>query len=45
MFEIIEKYKTTNSVKDFIGKNYNHKMDIIGQDPGITTKKDSVNTV
>ena len=45
MFEIIKKYKTTNSVKDFIGKNYNHKIAIIGQDPGITTKKNRVNTV
>ena len=45
MFEIIKKYKTTNSVKDFIGKNYNHKIAIIGQDPGITTKKNKVNTV
>ena len=46
MFEIIKKYKTTNSVKDFIGKNYNHKIAIIGQDPGITTKNNMlVNTV
>lgn len=45
MFEIIKKYKTTNSVKDFIGKNYNHKIAIIGQDPGITTKNNRVNTV
>jgi uracil-DNA glycosylase len=46
MFEIIKKYKTTNSVKDFIGKNYNHKIAIIGQDPGITTKNNKlVNTV
>jgi len=44
MLKIITKYKTTNSVKDFIGKNYNHKMVIIGQDPGITTKS-KVNTV
>jgi uracil-DNA glycosylase len=45
MFEIIKKHKTTNSVKDFIGKNYNHKIAIIGQDPGITTKKNRVNVV
>lgn len=46
MFEIIKKYKTTNSVKDFIGKNYNHKIAIIGQDPSITTKNNKlVNTV
>ena len=46
MFEIIKKYKTTNSVKDFIGKNYNRKMVIIGQDPSITTKNNMlVNTV
>lgn len=45
MFEIIKKYKTTNSVKDFIGKNYDRKMAIIGQDPGITTKNNRVNTV
>jgi len=45
MFEIIKKYKTTNSVKDFIGKNYNRKMAIIGQDPGITTKNNKINTV
>ncbi|MBA7530566.1 hypothetical protein ES705_22774 [subsurface metagenome] len=46
MFEIIKKYKTTNSVKDFIGKNYNHKIAIIGQDPSITTKNNRVvNTV
>ena len=41
MFEIIKKYKTTNSVKDFIGKKYNHKIAIIGQDPGITTKNNN----
>ena len=46
MFEIIKKYKTTNSVKDFTGKNYNHKIAIIGQDPSITTKNNKlVNTV
>ena len=46
MFEIIKKYKTTNTVKDFVGKNYNHKVAIIGQDPGITTKNNNlVNTV
>lgn len=46
MFEIIKKYKTTNSVKDFIGKNYNHKMAMIGQDPSITTKNNKlINTV
>ena len=46
MFEIIKKYKTTNSVKDFIGKNYNHKIAIIGQDPSITTKNNKlINTV
>lgn len=46
MFEIIKKYKTTNSIKDFIGKNYNHKIAIIGQDPSITTKNNKlVNTV
>ncbi len=46
MFEIIKKYKTTNSVKDFIGKNYNYKIAIIGQDPSITTKNNKlINTV
>ena len=46
MFEIIKKHKTTNSVKDFIGNNYNHKIAIIGQDPSITTKNNKlVNTV
>ena len=29
MFEIIKKYKTNNSVKDFIEKNYNHRIAII----------------
>ena len=46
MYEIIKKYKKNNSVKDFIGKKYNHKIAIIGQDPGITTKNNKlVNTV
>ncbi len=46
MYEIIKKYKTTNTVKDFVGKNYNRKMVIIGQDPSITTKNNMlVNTV
>jgi len=46
MLKIITKYKTTNSVKDFIGNNYNHKIAIIGQDPSITTKNNKlVNTV
>ena len=43
MLKITTKYKTTNFVKDFISKNYNHKMVIIGQDPGVTTKN-KVNT-
>ena len=45
MFEIFNKFKTTNTVKDYVGKIYNHRIAIIGQDPGITTKNSKVNTV